>query len=162
MTRQFTVSRMRLIALLIVAAFSISAMAVATAYVAQPASAAKKKKAKKCKKGYKKVKGKCKKVKKKAVALKVNTVLLKLVTSNRGQVKLTGLVQTNVASRNKLAGEAVVTVAGGTQTLPLEFSLSGSPSTQFSKIVQTGFADTKGGTLVVTVGGVSSKPSTIK
>lgn len=161
MTRSLSVSRMRLIALLIVAAFSISTAVVATGYVASPASAAKKKK-KKCKKGYKKVKGKCKKVKKKTVAVKVTAINLKLVTSNRGQVKVTGLIKTDVGSRSQLNGEVAVTVAGATQKVPAVFALSGSAITQFSKLVETSFADTDGGSVTVTVGGVTSAPETIK
>lgn len=57
MNRSFAVSRVRLAALLLVVAFSISALAVTTAYVASPAAAAKKKK---CKKGYVRVGKKCK------------------------------------------------------------------------------------------------------
>lgn len=156
-----SVPRTRLIALLIVAAFSISAVAVATGYVAAPASAAKKKK--KCKKGYKKSKGKCKKIKKKATTtLKVEAVMLKVAFGNRGQVKVSGLVKTNVASRNKLAGEISVTVAGSTQKVATEFALSGSPSTQFSKTADTTFADVKDGTVTVTVAGVTSAPAKIK
>ena len=161
MTRSLTVSRMRLIALLIVAAFSISAMAVATAYVAQSASAAKKKKAKKCKKGYKKVKGKCKK-KKKAAALKVTGVQISTPLGSGSRVSVRGMVKTNVASRNKVDGEVSVTVAGVTQKYPTVFTLSGSPSSQFSKNVETTFADVDGGTVVVTVGGVSSEAKPIK
>lgn len=157
MTRSFTVSRMRLIALIIVAAFSISAMAVATAYVAQPASAAKKKK---CKKGYKKVKGKCKK--KKAIALKVTGIQISPPLGSKNRVSVRGMVKTNVANRNKLNGEIVVTVGGVAQTFPTVFALSGSPSSQFSKNVETTFAEVDGGTVVVKVGGVSSEARPIK
>lgn len=161
MTRSLSVSRMRLIALLIVAAFSISTAVVATAYVASPASAAKKKK--KCKKGYKKVKGKCKKAKKKATATpKVTTVRVQLAVSNKGQVKVNGHLTTNVPTKNSFAGEIAVTVGGVTQTYPEQFGGTTSTTAQFSKLVQTSFADTDGGSVTVTVGGIASAPVTIR
>lgn len=153
--------RTRLIALLIVAAFSISAVAVATGYVAAPASAAKKKK--KCKKGYKKSKGKCKKIKKKATtAPKVTAVRVQLAVSNKGQVKVNGQLTTNVPHKNGFSGEIAVTVGGTTQTVTQQFGGSNSTNAQFSKLVQTNFADTDGGSVTVTVGGVTSAPVTIK
>lgn len=57
MIRSLSISHTRLIALLIVVAFSFSAFVVASAYVSSPAAAAKKKK---CKKGYVRVGKKCK------------------------------------------------------------------------------------------------------
>lgn len=151
--------RTRLIALLIVAAFSISAVAVATGYVAAPASAAKKKK--KCKKGYKKVKGKCKKKKKAATTLKVEAVMVSRANGSAGQVDLMGQIKTNISSAKTLNGEVTVTVGGATQKIPTVFKLS-STRTLFSKKLSTSFGETDGGTVTVTVEGVTSAPRVIK
>lgn len=159
MTRPFSTSRMRLIALLVVAAFTISTAVVATAYVASPASAAKKKK--KCKKGYKKVKGKCKK-KKSATTVKVTDIKLGAPLGSQGRVTVRGMLTTNVVSRSKLNGEITVTVGGVNEKFPVAFTLSGSKTTQFSKSVTTTFADVDGGTVTVTVGGKTSAAATIK
>lgn len=56
-------SRVRMLALLLVAVFSFAAIGATSIASANDASTSAKKKAKKCKKGYKKTKGKCKKPK---------------------------------------------------------------------------------------------------
>lgn len=155
MTRFNSVPRTRLIALLIVAAFSISAVVVATGYVAAPASAAKKKK---CKKGYKKVKGKCKKVKKKqsSTVQKVTSIRLKAF-GNQSKVKIDGDIFTNIAKSGELTGEVAVTVGGNTQKISVPFFLNkASTTSHFSKMVDTTFPTTNDGSVIVTVGGVSS------
>ncbi len=65
MSQSLPLTRMRLIALLIIAALSFSAVTALAVFNASPAGAAKK--SKKCKKGYKKVKGKCRKKKRSGV-----------------------------------------------------------------------------------------------
>lgn len=161
MTRTSSVPRLRLLALLVLALFSLSAVAVASSSLVDPASAAKKK-SKKCKKGYKKVNGKCKKKKKAATTPKVTEVRVQLAVSNKGQVKVNGHLTTNVPSKTTFPGEIVVTVGGATQTIPEQFGGSHSTTAQFSKLVLTSFADTDGGTVTVTVGGVTSAPATIR
>lgn len=154
--------RLRVLVLLLAGIFAASTIAVTQAASGSTASAAKKKK--KCKKGYKRnSKGKCVKKKKKgSTTLKVTGVDITLANGNRGRVQVRGLVRTNVAGRDRLTGEAAVTVGGTTERKPVLIPLGGSPSTQFSTMVVTSFADTKGGTVTVTVGGVTSQPQTIE
>lgn len=158
-----TISRTRLLALLLVAIFSFAAVGATAIASATDATTAAKKKSKKCKKGYKKVNGKCKKKKKKATTTpKVTEVRVQLAVSNKGQVKVTGQLKTNVPSSTTFAGEIVVTVGGGTQRVAEQFGGGHATIAHFSKLVQTTFADTDGGTVTVTVGGVTSAPETIK
>lgn len=161
MTRITSVPRLRLIALLIVALFSFSAIAVASSSLVDPAAAAKKKK--KCKKGYKKSKGKCKKIKKKSsTTQKVTSIRLKAF-GNRNQVKIDGDIFTNIAKSGQLTGEVAVTVGGATQKISVPFFLNkASTTSHFSKMVDTTFAATDDGSVVVTVGGVSSAPASIR
>lgn len=160
-------SRTRLLALLIVAAFCVASVGATTVSSAADATtAAKKKSKKKCKKGYtkKKVKGKTKCVKKKAAAQvpKVEAIKLGLVTSNKGQVKLTGDVKSSLGTLTMVKGEFAVTVGGVTQTYPMEIQLGRARSAHFSRIVDTSFPDTDGGTATLTLGGITSSSTTIR
>lgn len=156
-------NRTRVLALLLVAVFSIGALGVASVASAQ-SDASTAKKSKKCKKGYKKVKGKCKKKKKSgSTTQKVEKVVLKLATSNGGQVKITGEIITNVAKSGQLSGDVTVTVGGVPQKIATPFALSRSDTrSHFSKIISTTFANTDGGTVTVTVGGKTSPVETIR
>lgn len=88
-----SVNRMRLVVLLVVAAFSVSAFVVATAYVASPAAAAKKKK---CKKGYYRVGKKCKR---KPMEVTPSSITLVAGSLKKGRFGATGYAYFPAASR---------------------------------------------------------------
>lgn len=120
-------SRVRLLALLLVAIFSFAAVGATTIASATDASAAKK-----CKKGYKKVGKKCKKKKKAAASTKVSSVTLRVVDTNiyfyefAGEVitktPLTSLPVKVTATKGSFDVSAAVTATGDGTTTTLTFS----------------------------------------
>lgn len=132
MFHSLSASRMRIIALMIVAALSFSAAAAATVHMASPADAAKKK-AKKCKKGYKKVKGKCKKKSKgRTVANPVTAIVLKDGRLTGKVLRVTGTYSTKSVWRGKKLFEISVVSAAGTQKISREITGAGRPVNPFS------------------------------
>lgn len=86
-------SRMRIVALLIVAALSFAAVTTVAVHFAAPADAAKKKK--KCKKGYKKNKnGKCKKKKSTKTSAVVSAVSVEITDASIYKLYFKGTVTT--------------------------------------------------------------------
>jgi hypothetical protein len=128
----FSVSRSRLIALLLVAVFSFASAATATALASDATIS---KKSKKCKKGYKKSKGKCKKkssAKKKAVTTQVSSVTLRITDTSiyvyefEGEVvtktPLTSIPVTVTAAKGNVEIKKDVVASGDGSTTTLKFS----------------------------------------
>jgi hypothetical protein len=127
-------SRTRMLALMLVVAFSFAAVG-ATAIASADATTAAKKKSKKCKKGYKKVGKKCKKKKKKTstsapapetVVSGANLVLVRQVAATKVQIKGTinfskptsagvvpAVVNITTATEGNRAANVLVKVSGG-------------------------------------------------
>jgi archaellum component FlaF (FlaF/FlaG flagellin family) len=113
-------SRVRLLALMLVAVFAFSSTVAVSFAVSDSATTAakKKKKSKKCKKGYKKVKGKCKKQKKKTAANPATSLTLKsgdIIAA--GKLRLAGTFTTKLKFLGRKKIELKVTSSTGTQTI---------------------------------------------
>lgn len=111
-------SRVRLLALMLVAVFAFSSTVAVSFAVSDSATTAakKKKKSKKCKKGYKK--GKCKKQKKKTAANPATSLTLKsgdIIAA--GKLRLAGTFTTKLKFLGRKQIELKVTSSTGTQTI---------------------------------------------
>lgn len=154
MTLFSSLPRLRLIALLIAALFSISAIAVASSSLVDPASAVKKKK---CKKGYKKVKGKCRKAKKKATSTVSSVSLTSAHIVDQTIVdplRISGSLAFSKAFSGNQLVEFTITGTGGTVVEKFNVSVSNATSKDF--IVQRKVKITPPLTVTAKAGGKTS------
>lgn len=160
MTLCSSLPRLRLIALLIAALFSISAIAVASSSLVDPASASKNASAakkKKCKKGYKKVKGKCRKAKKKATSTVSSVSLTSAHIVDQTIVdplRISGSLAFSKAFSGNQLVEFTITGTGGTVVEKFNVSVSNATSKDF--IVQRKVKITPPLTVTAKAGGKTS------
>lgn len=159
MNRSFAVSRVRLAALLLVAAFSISALAVTTGYVASPAAAAKKKK--KCKKGYVRVGKKCKR---KPLVIKPSSITLVAGVLRNGRFGATGYAYFPTTSRNAvLRGYWHISNGIGFERLKADWNVAkGANHTNFTDMDRKVGLTGENMTAVLVVQGVQSNTQVLK